>query len=57
MIKSRCHKADVWVYCGNESTSFYVCSHCDQACDTMSHSTHHGDDYDAGSETEKYCLT
>lgn len=36
MIKSRCHKADVYVYCGNEGTSFYVCKHCDCACDVTS---------------------
>ena len=53
MIKSRCHKAPVWVYCGNEGTSFYVCGKCDHACDTMFDSTHHGDiGYDAGSEAE-----
>ena len=52
MIKSRCHKASVYVYSGNEGTSFYVCSHCDQACDTMSHGHYHGDGYDTGRQGE-----
>lgn len=43
MVVSRCHKAPVWVYCGNEGTSFYVCCHCDRACDTMDGSLLHGE--------------
>jgi len=35
MIVSRCCKKDVWVYHGNEGTSFYVCGCCDMACDTL----------------------
>lgn len=35
MIVSRCCKAQVWVHCGNEGTSFYVCRLCDKACDTI----------------------
>lgn len=52
MIKSRCHKADVWVYSGNEGTSFYVCGYCDVACDVMSHGNDKDDSYDAGREAE-----
>lgn len=36
MILSRCHRDKVYVYCANEGTSFYVCEHCDKACDTIS---------------------
>lgn len=35
MTLSRCCKVPVWVYCGNEGTSFYVCERCDRACDTI----------------------
>lgn len=35
MIASQCCKAIVWVHHGNEGTSFYVCSKCDRACDTL----------------------
>lgn len=35
MIASRCCRATVWVYSGNEGTSFYVCDACDMACDTI----------------------
>lgn len=35
MIVSRCCKEKVWIYCGNEGNSFYVCERCDLACDTM----------------------
>lgn len=52
MIKSRCHKAPVSVYCGNEGTSFYVCSQCDHACDTIFDGRYQGEHHDAGSEAE-----
>jgi len=52
MIKSRCHQANVFVYCGHEGTSFYVCSHCDKDCDTISQGYDQGEDYDTGRETE-----
>lgn len=52
MIKSRCHRAEVWVYSGNEGTSFYVCSYCDIACDVMCHGNHKEDSYDTGREAE-----
>lgn len=35
MIVSRCCRSTVWVYCGNEGTSFYVCEKCAIACDTL----------------------
>lgn len=52
MIKSRCCKKTVYVYCGNEGISFYVCTCCERACDTISMSNRHGEGYDAGSQTE-----
>ena len=35
MIVSRCCKKQVWVYHGNEGTSFYVCDNCTLPCDTI----------------------
>lgn len=35
MLLSRCCKKEIWVYSGNEGTSFYVCNCCDRACDTI----------------------
>ena len=52
MIKSLCHKAPVWVYSGDEGTSYYVCTKCNRAYDTIYDDKHHGDIYDAGSEVE-----
>ena len=35
MIVSRCCKEKVYVQCGGECTSYYVCTKCGKACDTM----------------------
>lgn len=35
MEVSRCCKKYVYVYSGIECTSFYLCSNCNKACDTM----------------------
>ena len=45
MIKSRCHQADVYVYCANEGTSFYVCGKCGLDCDTVMISTYQVEGY------------
>jgi hypothetical protein len=49
MIVSRCCQDNVWVYSGNESTSFYICEACNMACDTIMKCLHNKDEsYDAG---------
>ncbi len=35
MVVSKCCKHNVWVYNGQEGTSYYVCGKCDFACDTI----------------------
>lgn len=53
MVKSRCCKAQVDVYCANEGTCFYICCHCGRACDTISERDHYGWALDdAGGEAE-----
>lgn len=47
MVISRCCKKPVYVYCGGEGTSFYLCGRCDMPCDTLCEATLiKDDDYD-----------
>ncbi len=56
MVVSRCHQASVSVYSANEGTSFYVCSSCENACDTIAYRDNYGmkdDDSRREAETEE----
>lgn len=42
MIKSRCHKADLYVIHANEGLSYYHCCQCGRPCETLFRTEHHG---------------
>jgi len=46
MIVSRCCKEKVWVQCGHEGASYYVCGKCDVPCDTVSALSWMSESYD-----------
>ena len=46
MIVSRCCKEKVWVQCGGEGSSYYVCGKCDAPCDTVSALSWMSESYD-----------
>lgn len=58
MELSKCCKTKVWVQSGNEGTSYYVCSSCERACDTLLASDDHGAiTDDTGREAETQAAT